>query len=103
MSAASNIERAHSLFAGRVRVPDDVAFRSFAQETVVLNLAEGKYHSANETGGRMLETLAQVGSVSRAAKLLAHEYGREVPEIDEDLVEFSGMLVHRGLLVVEPA
>lgn len=103
MSATTNIERANSLLGSRVCVPDDVVYRSFGHEAVVLNLAEGKYHSANETGGRMLETLAQVGSVSHAATLLAHEYGREPSEIEEDLVEFCEMLLDRGLLVVEPA
>lgn len=103
MSATSNIERGNPLFANRVRVPDDVVFRSFPQETVVLNLADGKYHSVNGTGGRMLDTLAQVGSVRQAATLLANEYGCELSEIEHDLVEFCELLVDRGLLVVEPA
>jgi hypothetical protein len=103
MSAASNLESADPLLASRVRVPDDVVYRSFVQETVVLNLADGKYHSVNATGGRMLDTLAQVGSVRQAATLLANEYGREVSGIEEDLIEFCKLLVDRGLLVVEPA
>lgn len=104
MSATINIDRANALLASRVRVPgDDVVYRSFDQETVVLSLAEGRYHTVNETGGRMLETLAQVGSVSNAAALLAEEYGRELSEIEGDLVEFCQLLVERGLLIVEPA
>jgi hypothetical protein len=104
MSATSNIERANSLLTSRVRVPDDdVVYRSFAQETIVLNLSEGLYHSVNETGGRMLDTLAQVGSVSHAATLLAQAYGRERSEIEKDLIEFCALLVDRGLLVIEPA
>jgi Coenzyme PQQ synthesis protein D (PqqD) len=103
MSATSNVERANSLLGSRVRVPDEVVYRAFPQETVVLNLAEGKYHAVNATGGRMLDTLVQAGSVSRAATLLAQEYGREISEIEQDLVEFCELLVDRGLLVVEPA
>ncbi|HEY4826065.1 MAG TPA: PqqD family protein [Solirubrobacteraceae bacterium] len=103
MSATSNIERANSLLGSRVRIPDEVVYRSFPQETVVLNLAEGKYHAVNASGGRMLDTVAQVGSVGHAATLLAEEYGRELSEITDDLLEFCGLLVDRGLLVVEPA
>jgi len=101
MSATSNIERANPLFASRVRVPDDVVYRNFPHETIVLNLADGKYHSVNATGGRMLDTLAQVGSVKHAATLLADEYGRELAPIEEDLVEFCELLIDRGLLVAE--
>lgn len=103
MSATSNIERANPFLASRVRVPDDVVFRSFVQETVVLNLADGKYHSVNATGGRMLDTLSQVGSVRQAATLLAKEYGCERSGVEEDLLEFCELLFDRGLLVLEPA
>jgi|SRR6516225_2669832 hypothetical protein len=103
MSATSNTERTNPLFASRVRVPDDVVYRSFPQETVVLNLAYGKYHSVNATGGRMLDILAQVGSIRQAATLLANEYGCELSEIEGDLVEFCELLVDRGLLIIEPA
>jgi hypothetical protein len=102
MSVTNKIDRTHSLLASRVRVPDDVVYRSFGHEGIVLSLAEGKYHSVNATGGRMLETLDQLGSVSRTATLLADEYGRERSEIEEDLVEFCELLVDRGLLAVDP-
>jgi Coenzyme PQQ synthesis protein D (PqqD) len=101
MSATSNIERANSLLESRVRVPNEVVYRAFPQETVVLNLAEGKYHAVNATGGRMLEALDQVGSVSHAATVLAQEYGRELSELQQDLVDFCKLLVDRGLLVFE--
>ena len=103
MSATNNIERANQLLASRLRVPEDVVYRNFGHETVVLSLADGKYHSVNATGGRMLQTLEEVSSVSRAAALLADEYGRDVSEIETDLVEFCELLVDRGLLHAEPA
>jgi hypothetical protein len=103
MSDISKPERADSLLASRVRVPDDVVYRSFGRETIVLSLAEGKYHSVNATGGRMLEILDKVGSVRRTAKLLAGEYGRELSEVEEDLSEFCEVLLDRRLLAVEPA
>jgi len=103
MTLTSRTERADALLASRVRVPDDVVYRSFGHESVVLSLAEGKYHSVNATGGRTLEILDQVGSVSRTATLLADEYGRELSEVEDDLIEFCELLVDRRLLIVEPA
>jgi Coenzyme PQQ synthesis protein D (PqqD) len=102
MSVTSKIER-NQLLASRLRLPEDVVYRSFGHETIVLSLADGEYHSVNATGGKMLETLDQVGSVSRAAALLAPEYGLDLSEIETDLVDFCEVLVDRGLLVVEPA
>jgi coenzyme PQQ synthesis protein D (PqqD) len=103
MSVTSKIERTNQLLASRLRVPEDVVYRDFGHETIVLSLAGGEYHSVNATGGRMLETVDRVGSVTRAAALLAPEYGLGLSEIETDLVEFCELLVDRGLLVVEPA
>jgi hypothetical protein len=103
MSVTNNSERADQLLTSRLRVPGDVVYRNFGHETIVLSLADGTYHSVNATGGRMLETLEDVSSVSRAAARLAEEYGRDLSEVQNDLVEFCEQLVDRGLLVAEPA
>ena len=44
------------------RLPDHVVYRSFALETVVVNLERGVYHGLNPTAGRMLESLEQAPS-----------------------------------------
>jgi hypothetical protein len=103
MSVTSKTERANQLLASRLGVPEHVVYRNFGHETIVLSLADGKYYGVNATGGRMLETLEQVSSVSEAAALLAHEYDRDLSEVEDDLVEFCERLVDCGLLVVEPA
>ena len=81
-------------------VPDDVVHRTFAAETVVLNLKSGKYHGLNPTGGHMFEVLAKVGSVREAAALIADEYGRPFDEISGDLCIFCLDLERRGLIVL---
>lgn len=103
MSVTNKIERADQLLASRLRVPEDVVYRDFGHETIVLSLAEGTYHSVNTTGGRMLETLDRVSSVSRTAAILADEYGRDLSEVETDLVEFCERLLDCGILVAEPA
>jgi len=55
----------------RARVPNNVVYRTFAYETVVLNLNTGKYHGLNRTAGRMLESLDRSPTVGEAVELLA--------------------------------
>jgi hypothetical protein len=78
-----------------------VVYRSFATETVVLNLKTGLYHGLNPTGGRMLETLARVGRPDEAAEELASAYDKPLEQISRDLAAFAFDLVQRDLLEVE--
>jgi hypothetical protein len=80
------------------RVPAHVVYRTFAVETVVLNLETGQYHGLNRTGGRMLDLLSQDRSISDAATRLADEYGRPPEEIERDLSAFCTELADRGLI-----
>ena len=50
-----------------VRIPPNVVYRTFARETVVVNLETGMYHGLNRVGGRMLEILEQTPSIRAAA------------------------------------
>jgi hypothetical protein len=84
-------------------VPGDVVRRAFEAETLLLNLDTGNYHALNETGGRMLELLAETGGDVRAAvERLAGEYGRDTEEIAPEIAEFCRALADRGLLEVNP-
>ena len=72
--------RARVLMSGRERRPsseeileaqapgaDHVVHRSFAHETVILNLKTGKYHGLNPTAGAMLTELERGATVAEAA------------------------------------
>lgn len=82
----------------RARVPEHVVYRSFAHETVILNLRTGRYHGINTTGGRMLDLLANEYTVETAAAALAEEYGRPHDEVERDVLEFCADLAQRGLI-----
>ena len=74
--------------SARVRVPEHVVFRSFAAETVVLNLDTGLYHGLNRTAGLLLERL---------------DVGRSVAEeVERDCVELCRELHERGLIELVP-
>ena len=90
-----------ALLRAAVNVPQHVVYRSFAQETVVLNLQTGTYHGLNQTAGRMLEVLEEKPTVALAARSLADEFRRPLQEIEADLASFCEQLTARGLLEIE--
>lgn len=91
------------ILSSRVRVPQHVVYRTFVQETVVLNLETGKYHGLNPTGGRMIDVLTSVASVAEAVNLLIEEFSVPREQIEADLSAFCLDLIERGLLAREDA
>ena len=85
----------------RVAVPAHVVFRSFAAETVMLNLETGTYHGLNPTAGRMLEVLQETGVKGTAVVRLAEEYGQPPSVIERDLDELCAALAKRGLIELD--
>jgi Coenzyme PQQ synthesis protein D (PqqD) len=91
-----------SIIDSTVRIPSHVVHRTFALETVVVNLERGLYHGLNPSGGRMLETLERTPNVREAAAKLAQEFDVPLGEIEADLCVFCCDLLERGLLEVRP-
>ena len=85
----------------RVTIPQHVVFRTFVEETVVLNLESGRYHGLNPTAGRMLELLGELGDVDAVAARVADETGESPSRVADDLREFCSSLAERGLIEVE--
>lgn len=83
------------------RIPQNVVYRGFASETVVLNLETGKYHGLNPTGGRMLEVLDKTPAIDEAATKLAEQFGVPHNEIRQDLLQFCEDMAERGLLELD--
>jgi len=81
-----------------MRIPEHVVRRNFPTETVVLNLKTGKYHGLNPTAARMLEVLAEHGSVDRTAEVLAEEYGQPLDELRRDVDQLCENLLERDLI-----
>jgi Coenzyme PQQ synthesis protein D (PqqD) len=87
----------------RVTIPRHVVFRSFVEETVVLNLDSGRYHGLNPTAGRMLELLGELGEIDAVAARVADETGAPPSRVADDLRGLCASLQARGLIEVEPA
>ena len=84
------------------RLPDHVVYRSFALETVVVNLERGVYHGLNPTAGRMLQSLERAPSARVAARSLADELGEPLERIETDLAALTSDLLERGLIETAP-
>ena len=85
----------------RGRVPNNVVYRDFVNETVVLNLNTGTYHGLNPTAGRMLQAVERSDTLREAAAQLAADYGWDLPSVETDLVDLCQALADRGLLEIE--
>jgi hypothetical protein len=97
-----NLASQRGLLRSKAETPENVVFRSFAEETVVLNLKTEKYHSLNKTGGRMLEMLLQSPTVEAASDALAIEYDRPREQMAKDLCDFCLALNERELVELRP-
>lgn len=84
-----------------VVVPEHVIFRSFAKETVALNLQTGTFHGLNPTAGRMVELAARARLVREAVPALAAEYGVSEERIATDLEGLLRSLIDRGLVEID--
>ena len=102
MTSAQRPDRTHIL-TSTVKVPQHVVYRAFVNETVLLNLETGQYHSVNPTGAAMLQTLEKVSTVAEAAQQLATQYDRPLDEIETDLCDFCDELLARRLIELNSA
>lgn len=81
-----------------VRIPEHVAYRGFGSETVVLNLATGKYHGLNPTAGRMLAVLTEAPELEAAAVIVAAEFDAPLDRVRREMQVFCRQLADRGLI-----
>jgi hypothetical protein len=101
MSEQKSNEPVGNVLDVAVVVPEHVIFRSFAEETVALNLQTGKFHGLNPTAGRMVELAARAHLVREAVPMLADEYGVSEERIASDLEGLLRSLIDRGLVEID--
>ena len=95
---AANEPDEQAMLRSRVRVPEHVVYRDFADETVILNLETGMYHGLNATAAKMLETLSSGVPVSEAIDRLSSEFGQPRDVIERDVLALCRTLGERGLI-----
>jgi Coenzyme PQQ synthesis protein D (PqqD) len=84
--------------AGRLCLPHNVVARSFASETVLLDVNEGRYFRLDRAAGALLDALLAHGSVGGAAAALAVEGWADAGVLSAELDALSAELLELGLL-----
>jgi hypothetical protein len=85
----------------RFVISDGVARRSFADETIMLNLQTGQYHGLNEVAAVMVEGLAAGNTARQVAADVAGRAGQPVDRVEADLRELIDGLLERKLIEVD--
>ena len=91
-------EDGRDLLAARIRVPEHVVYREFADETVILNLESGTYHGLNATAAKMLEVLDSGVSVDEAIERIAEMFAQPREVVEPDVLKLCRALGDRGLI-----
>jgi hypothetical protein len=84
--------------AGRAAAADEVHYRQFDDELVLLDLSGGHYFALNSVGARMWHSLVAGKSPAEVAVELAGEYDVALEQLTRDCVALADELVERGLL-----
>ena len=75
-------------------------YKSYQNESVLLNLASECYHGLDDMGTSMWEALIQSENIQAAYESLLSEYEVDEITLQKDLGEFIETLVGRGLVEV---
>ena len=87
----------------RIRLNENVAHRSFGEETVLLNLDTGQYHGLRGSGGRMLEVLVAQSDMDESARQIAAEFDVPLDQVRHDIQVLCEGLAQRALVIIEDA
>ncbi|MCA1726779.1 MAG: PqqD family protein [Actinobacteria bacterium] len=81
-----------------VSISEDVVFEVLDDETVLLNLTTGEYHTLNGTGTRAWQLIEEHGDLDRVREAMVAEFQVDAVKLDADLERLVSDLVARGLL-----
>lgn len=83
-----------------IRIADDVVFEVLDDETVVLNLTSGEYHTLNGTGTRAWQLIEEHHDLDRVRTAMAAEFDVDAARLAADLERLVKDLVERRLVTV---
>jgi len=84
----------------RVRRVDDVLETDINDETVMMDIDQGRYFGLNDTGTRIWALLAQPVLIRNLCDQLVAEFEVPPEQCEKEVFEFLGNLLSRGLLQV---
>ena len=84
-------------------IPQEVLFQDLGEETVLLNVATGKYHGLNGVGSRIWELIQESNPMEMAPATLLDEFEVSSKTLEDDLSQFLGVLQSKGLIAIHEA
>lgn len=84
----------------RVRRIEDVLDADMENETVMMDIEQGRYFGLNETGTRIWALLAKPVAVTDLCDQLTKQFDVPPEQCEQEVVEFLGGLLRRGLLQI---
>jgi len=85
----------------RISVADQVFVERVDGETVLLELASGRYFGLDPVASRLLELLVQLGTTEAVAEAALEEYDVSREQLSQDIEALVHQLVEHKLIVVE--
>lgn len=79
----------------------DVLDTEIDNETVMMDIEQGRYFGLNETGTRIWALLSQPIVISDLCNQLAEEFNIPAEQCEPEVFDFLGNLLSRNLLQVE--
>ena len=79
-------------------VPPQVMSRLVGDETILMDLSSGIYFGLDGVGKRIWETINDGHNLGEVAAVISSEYEVDEDRAQNDVIEFVGELVERGLL-----
>lgn len=79
-------------------VSPDVTYRDLGEETVLLNLATGRYFGLDDVGTRMWTCIVETQSLEKTLEILIEEYDATPEQLRTDLADFVRQLESLQLL-----
>jgi hypothetical protein len=83
----------------RLVVPDEVLSAKVGDETVLLNLETGMYHSLDPVGTRFFELIKANGDLGAAHGAMLAEFEVSAERLEADLSRLCETMLAKGLLV----
>lgn len=85
----------------KLQLSEDVVARELGGETMLLDLASGKYFGLNAVGGRFWQSLESGLNSAQARDALLAEFEVDADQLDSDLADLISELRESGLVTVE--
>jgi len=86
----------------RVRRTDDVLATDIDDETVMMDIEQGRYFGVNETGARIWSLLAEPIVISDLCDRLSAEFDVAEEQCEQEVLDFLKAMLNRGLVKVLP-